>query len=56
VLHSDLGVSDGGRDVYVGNTGLTLKRDHMEVVSPMGEDDLPQDFDILNRLWTYAIE
>jgi hypothetical protein len=31
VQHSDLGRKGGGRDVYVGNTALTLKRDYMEV-------------------------
>lgn len=50
------GSSDSGRSVYVGNTALSFKRDHMQVESAMGNDDLVQDWDIANRLFTHTLK
>lgn len=46
----------GGRDAFVGNAALALKRDGMEVVGAVSEvSDLPQDWDVYGRLISYAM-
>lgn len=45
----------GGRDVFVGNAALALRREGMEVVGALGSDDLIADADVYNRLIDYAM-
>ncbi|KAI8471791.1 MAG: actin-related protein Arp4 [Monoraphidium minutum] len=50
------GAEAGARSIYVGNTALSFKRDHMQVVNAMGPDDLVQDWDVASNLWTHALK
>jgi hypothetical protein len=46
----------GGREALVGNAALALRRDGLEVVGAVGEDDLVADWDLANRMIAHAAE
>jgi actin-like protein 6A len=34
---------------------MGYRRDHMEVVSPFGNDGLVEDWDVVEQLWDYTL-